>query len=87
MTSTHPDAELIKDLGGPAQVAVLLSLDKRKGGVQRVQNWITRGIPAAVKLNRPDLFLPEFSKREASKNHADTGLGKPELNVQERTHA
>jgi hypothetical protein len=50
----HPDAELIAQLGGPAKVAELLGLGK--GGVQRVHNWTTRGIPAAVKLSRPDLF-------------------------------
>lgn len=55
------DKELIASLGGPTKVAELLELDKAKGGVQRVQNWITRGIPAQVKLDRPDLFLRDFS--------------------------
>lgn len=50
------DRELIEELGGPARVAELLGYDK-DGGVQRVCNWLTRGIPAAVKLERPDLFL------------------------------
>lgn len=51
------DAELIDQLGGPAKVCELLSLDKSRG-VQRVSNWKSRGIPAEVKLSRPDLFLP-----------------------------
>lgn len=55
----HPDWKLITDLGGPVKVAALLSLEK-DGGVQRVQNWKFRGIPSVVKLERPDLFLPEL---------------------------
>ncbi|MBO9680932.1 MAG: hypothetical protein J7556_22120 [Acidovorax sp.] len=53
----HADAELIKTLGGPTRVAELLHYDKARGGVQRVQNWRQRGIPAAVKLAYPGLFL------------------------------
>lgn len=51
------DAELIRRLGGPASVAKLLRYDKRPGGVQRVSNWLKRGIPAAVKVKHPELFL------------------------------
>lgn len=54
----HPDSKVIDDLGGPAKVCELLAYDKAKGGVQRVHNWRVRGIPARVKLQRPDLFLP-----------------------------
>lgn len=50
------DAELIKELGGPAKVAERLGYDKH-GGTQRVQNWISRGIPPRVKLDHPDVFL------------------------------
>jgi hypothetical protein len=50
------DAKLIRDLGGPAKICELLGYDK-EGGVQRVQNWITRGIPSRVKVQRPDLFM------------------------------
>lgn len=57
------DAELIESLGGPARVAELLHLDK-DGGVQRVHNWKTRGIPAKVKLERPDLFLRHLVQAE-----------------------
>lgn len=59
------DAQLIEHLGGPAKVAELLGIDKN-GGVQRVFNWITRGIPARVKVERPDLFLPHLKPVEKS---------------------
>jgi hypothetical protein len=49
------DKEVIDALGGPAAVAEKLGYDKH-GGVQRVQNWTTRGIPPKVRLERPDLF-------------------------------
>lgn len=52
------DKKLIDDLGGPTKVAELLGYDKH-GGVQRVQNWMTRGIPPKVKLEHPDLFLKQ----------------------------
>lgn len=52
------DSALIDRLGGPAEVARLLGYGH--GGTQRVHNWKQRGIPAAVKLARPDLFLPGF---------------------------
>ena len=52
------DAERIAMLGGPAKVAKLLGLDA-EGGTQRVHNWIARGIPPRVKLERPDLFLSD----------------------------
>lgn len=57
------DAELIQSLGGPAKVADLLGIDKN-GGVQRVFNWLSRGIPPKVKLERPDLFLPHLKPVE-----------------------
>jgi hypothetical protein len=50
------DKQLIESLGGPAKVAGLLGYDKQ-GGVQRVHNWMTRGIPPKVKLEHPELFL------------------------------
>lgn len=51
------DKELIRELGGPTKLAVRLGYDKAHGGVQRVQNWITRGIPPQVKLDFPHIFL------------------------------
>lgn len=46
------DANLIAALGGAGQVASMLGYK-----VQRVSNWVTRGIPADEKIGRPDLFL------------------------------
>lgn len=56
----HPDWALIVNLGGPVKVAEMLGYAK-SGGVQRVQNWKLRGIPPAVKLANPDLFMPEWT--------------------------
>ena len=49
------DKNVIQSLGGPAKVAELLGYDKH-GGVQRVQNWTVRGIPAKVRLDHPHIF-------------------------------
>lgn len=51
------DAELIAEMGGPARLAEVLGYDVRRGGVQRVHNWISRGIPASVKVAFPEVFL------------------------------
>lgn len=58
--SKHTDADLIRKLGGPTKVASLLGLPKF-GGAQRIQNWMARGIPSAIKVKRPDLFMPELA--------------------------
>ena len=50
------DTELIAHYGGPAKLARLLGFPEQ-GGVQRIQNWTTRGIPAAVKVQFPEIFL------------------------------
>ena len=67
------DIELIKVLGGPTKVAELLGYDKSNGGVQRVQNWLTRGIPAQVKLDNQLLFLN--AQREAARKAEPAGEG------------
>ena len=54
------DKDLIADLGGPARVADLLGYDKA-GGIQRVHNWTVRGIPAAVRLAFPHLFMRDVT--------------------------
>jgi hypothetical protein len=59
------DAQLIAELGGPAKVAELLGYDKADGGIQRVCNWLKRGIPARVKVERPDLFMRSASRKKA----------------------
>jgi len=47
---------LIDALGGPTRVAELLGIKDKPGAVQRVGNWRTRGIPARVLLDHPDVF-------------------------------
>jgi hypothetical protein len=55
---THSDAEKIDRMGGSTKVAKLLGLTG-PGGVQRVSNWRTRGIPASVKIEHKQYFLTE----------------------------
>jgi hypothetical protein len=68
--SLNHDSRLIRDLGGPSKVAELLGLPA-KGGPQRVQNWMTRGIPAAIKLKFPHWFMPELFQSTAYKEPAN----------------
>lgn len=60
------DRRLIEALGGATRVAGLLGFDKQRGGVQRVHNWISRGIPAHVKVKRPDLFLRDLTATDGA---------------------
>jgi len=60
------DKTIIESLGGPTRVCELLGLDKH-GGVQRVQNWITRGIPYRVKVEHADIFLNRKSVTSKAK--------------------
>ena len=62
------DRTRIERLGGPAKVAELLGYDKAIG-TQRVHNWLSRGIPAKVKLERPDLFVRELKVRKPAEAH------------------
>lgn len=65
------DQKLIEALGGPAKVAELLGLQKY-GGVQRVQNWTVRGIPYKVKVEHPQIFMPELAASSAQVAQPDT---------------
>jgi hypothetical protein len=65
-TRKEPDASLIRELGGPSKLATTLGLTQ-PGGVQRVWNWQFRGIPALVKLEHPDLFLPHLKVQRKRK--------------------
>jgi hypothetical protein len=60
----HPDSQIILAFGGPTALAKKLGLVPSGGGVQRVHNWLTRGIPAAVKWSRPDVFKPTAKQGE-----------------------
>lgn len=53
------DNELIALHGGPTKFAQLLGMDGAKG-VRRVCNWKRRGIPAAIKVAFPVLFLQQI---------------------------
>ena len=55
MNQNIRDRDIIAALGGPAQMAKLLGYDL-PGGQWRVNNWVQRGIPSRVKLDRPDLL-------------------------------
>ncbi len=61
------DTELIAYYGGPAKLARMLGFPEQ-GGVQRIQNWTTRGIPPAVKVQFPEIFLnvPTATTKEAA---------------------
>lgn len=62
-------AKLIKDLGGPAEVARRLNFTA-KGSTQRVCNWITRNrIPLQIRVDHPDLF-PMDRNPLACRSHA-----------------
>lgn len=61
----HADAGLIDALGGPAELARRLGF-KSTGGTQRVQNWKTRGIPAAIRLQHQDVFASAASIDDAA---------------------
>lgn len=52
------DRELIDSLGGPSRVAAILGTSP-----QRVSNWIKRGIPAQMKVDHPELFMPRARKK------------------------
>lgn len=76
MAQIAPDWELITELGGPAKVAKELGLPSASG-LQTVQNWKYRGIPAHIKVRRPDLFmrsaLPRKSRKPSSPDKAKAG--------------
>ena len=44
------DGEFIDALGGPRRLCELLRYDPENGGLQRIYNWRTRGIPSKVLL-------------------------------------
>lgn len=65
------DSDLIKTLGGPTKVAKLLRLTG-PGAVQRVQNWMTRGIPAQVKITHRSIFLDKQTPGHDEQAHTAT---------------
>lgn len=67
------DCALIEELGGAAKLASRLGFDILAGGIQRVQNWKSRGIPPAVKLQYPDIFLASLMRPELSEPTKEPG--------------
>lgn len=60
--SQSDDRRAIERLGGATKVAGLLGFK-----VQRVQNWMDRGIPPKIKLEYPHLFLnPNIQSHNAA---------------------
>jgi hypothetical protein len=53
------DKDLIVQLGGPTTLAKRLGFSSK----QRVHNWLIRGIPPAVKLAYPKIFLKKIGKK------------------------
>ena len=53
------DNELIANLGGASALARQLGFKSK----QRVHNWLKRGIPPAVKLTFPKIFLKKVAKK------------------------
>lgn len=67
MNSIENDARRIAELGGPAAVAKRISEESGcPVSVQRVHNWQSRGVPPAVKLRHPQLFLPGMVAADVS---------------------
>ena len=65
--SISTDKDIIVALGGSTKVAEMLGLKSK----QRVQNWMTRGIPSEVKLQYPHIFLnPNISSVTRNKDVA-----------------
>jgi len=53
------DKDLIAKLGGASALAKKLGFASK----QRVHNWMTRGIPPAIKLAYPKIFLKGVVKK------------------------
>lgn len=70
-TNIKADRQLIEQLGGPTKLAKQLRLSGTHP-VQRVQNWMVRGIPSAVKVQHPALFMPNWLASHASTAQAAT---------------
>ena len=59
------DRKLIASYGGATRLARLLNIPGTHP-VQRVQNWTQRGIPPAVKVQFPHIFMPELAQAPAA---------------------
>ena len=68
MNTLDRDRQLITANGGPVKLAEKLNMGR--WGAQRVSNWNRRGIPAAVKVQYPAIFMPELAPTPASRAQA-----------------
>ncbi|AEI76532.1 hypothetical protein CNE_1c11770 [Cupriavidus necator N-1] len=78
-TTVHCDWQIIEDLGGATEVAKLLGYDKKRGGIQRIHNWRVRGIPSAVKVAHPGLFMKEVVSSLDASDDAQPPVGRIEV--------
>lgn len=62
MKQISEDAAIIEREGGGAVLARKLGL-KGPRPADRVNNWKVRGIPAAIKLMYPEVFLLEMKRK------------------------
>ena len=82
---------LIHALGGPRKVCELLGYDKRQGGVQRINNWLTRGIPSKVQLLHAALWMSaeqaakEQDRQKSAPRPQRTALQRPKSIRQARS--
>lgn len=79
------DTELISHYGGPAKLARLLGFPEQ-GGVQRIHNWTTRGIPPAVKVQFPEIFLNVPADQPSSDTAQEAATTPVLAGTQEATH-
>ena len=72
------DGEFIDALGGPRRLCELLRYDPENGGLQRIYNWRTRGIPSKVWLEHAAFWeLARASLRAANPATAVPRARKP----------
>lgn len=82
---------LIHALGGPRKVCELLGYDKRTGGVQRINNWLVRGIPSKVQLLHAALWLSaeqaahELDRKKGAERPARAALLRPKQRLARRS--
>lgn len=64
MNTLDRDRHLIAANGGPVKLAEKLNMGT--WGAQRVSNWNRRGIPSAIKVQYPSIFMPELAQAHAA---------------------
>lgn len=83
----HLDEQLIGRFGGATKLAVRLGFSLKGGGVQRVQNWKERGIPAAVERDNP--WITDERRAMSDANRLETAAERAtpaQPTTQEPTH-